>query len=191
MRGRLSVVADRGERVGGAVAGLRDDLPPVGVVALRELREQADERSVGGGLDGVAQRRRGGEFGAASLEDASAGDDVAEQGDDVFLGAVAARCHRLPRGPALVGLRDRPVKGLLGGDVSGESVSDAVAFVTGEEDEDDRALVTGLGGGLPHGRLARRPLVPHPHGDATVVDRRVRPAPSGGRACGGSCSRRG
>ena len=170
VRGWLSVVADRRECVGRAIAGLRDDLPPVGVVALREFREQPDERSVGGGLDRVAQRRGGGELGAASLEDASAGDDVAEQGDDLFLGAVAARCHRLTRGPALVGLRDRPVKGLLGGDASGESVSDAVAFVTGEEDEDDRALVTGLGGGFPHGGLARRPFVPHPHGDATAVD---------------------
>ena len=51
VRGRLSVVANGVERVGGAIAGLRDDLPPVGVVALRELREQPDERSVGGGLD--------------------------------------------------------------------------------------------------------------------------------------------
>jgi hypothetical protein len=62
------------------------------------------------------------------------------------------------------------VKGLLGSDASGQSVPDAVAFVTGEEDEDYRALITGLGGGPPHGRLARRPFVPHPYGDATVVD---------------------
>ena len=45
VRGWLAVVADRVERVGGAIARLRDDLAPVGVVALRELREQADERS--------------------------------------------------------------------------------------------------------------------------------------------------
>ena len=51
---------------------------------------------LGGGLDGVAQRRRGGELGAAALEDASAGDDVAEQGGEpLFLGRESRRrCHR-------------------------------------------------------------------------------------------------
>ena len=56
LRGWLAVVADGVERVGGAVAGLGDDLAPVGVVAGAELREEADQRAVGGRLDSVAQR---------------------------------------------------------------------------------------------------------------------------------------
>ena len=71
-------MSDRDEGVGRAVTSLGDDLRPVGVVSHTELREQPDQRAPSGGLDGGTERA-GGQFVAATLEDASSGRDVGKQ----------------------------------------------------------------------------------------------------------------
>ncbi len=187
LRGWLAVVADGVERVGRAVAGLRDDLAPVGVVARSELREQADERAVGGGFDRVA-KRRGRELGAASLEDPSACDDVLEQNAQALVVGRQSGLHGPLSGLALVGLWGRPAQRLLGSREAREAFLDLVGLVLGKQDEDDRAVVAGFGRRLLHCRLGDRPLVANPDRNVALVDRRARPGPSGCRSCGVSCS---
>ena len=96
------------------------------------------------------------------MEDPSARDDVLEQYAQPLVVGRESRSHGPLCGLALVGLWRRPAQGLLGGREAGEAFLDLVGVVLGKQNEDDRAVVAGLGSRSLYGRLGHRPLVANP-----------------------------
>gem|GEM_PF-2351600 len=160
--GDIAGVADLGKSPDIATAGARDDLAPVGMIGLGELREEPLQRTVGRVLDFVGEFTAAG-FLAAAEEDLRAADDLAKQ----FLDAVRGDFEMGLDGFAgLDGLGSRDgamrIERFLGGDLGGNGLPELLVVEAGQIAEQQRAIHPGGAGIVENGFLILIPTIADP-----------------------------
>ena len=171
--GDIAGVAHLRERTHVAGAGAGDDLAPVGVIGLGELREEPLQGAVCGILNLVGQLDAVGLLPAAE-KDLRAADDVTEQ----FLNAVPgdfqmgldglAGLDGLRRGGRAVG-----VQRFLSGDVRGDGLPQFLVVEPRQVAEEQRAVDAGGTGVIQDRFFVVAPSVPHPQGDLVAAGSRT------------------
>ena len=183
MLGGIAGVAHLRERAHIAATGAGDDLAPVGVVGLGELREEPHQRAVGRILHLVGQLDAVGLLPAAE-KDLGAADDVAEQFLDAVLGDFQMGLDGLA---GLDGLRRAGravgVQRLLGGDLGGDGLLQFLVVEARQVAEEHRAIDTGGTGVVQHRFFVVAPAIPHPQGDLVAAGGRAGWRKARRRAC--------